>query len=133
MFLRLKGLRVIDLGILLRAFVVGTVLQIVMVVLGHFVPWVALHVFMFGGMMISATAAYLYAMDSGKGYFPGATAGAIVGGACALIGITVSVMLGETERVVIPFGTAVCVLTGTVGGLFGQMAANLRAIENRRR
>jgi len=123
---------VIDPKILLRAFIVGTVLQVIMVVLGHFVPWVVLHVFMFGGMMISATAAYLYAMDAGKGYFPGATAGAIVGGACALIGIAVSVMLGETASGLIPGATAVCVLTGAVGGLFGQMAANMRELENRR-
>jgi len=82
--------------------------------------------------MISATAAYLYAMDAGKGYFPGATAGAIVGGACALIGIAVSVMLGETASGLIPGATAVCVLTGAVGGLFGQMAANMRELENRR-
>ena len=127
-----KGFIVIDPKILLRAFIVGTVLQIIMVVLGHFVPWVVLHVFMFGGMMISATAAYLYAMHAGKGYFPGATAGAIVGGACALIGIVVSVELGETASGLIPGGTAVCVLTGAVGGLFGQMAANLRELENRR-
>ena len=123
----------IDLRILLRAFIVGTVLQVFMFVLGHFVPWVILHVFEFGGMMISATAGYLYAMDSGKGYFPGATAGAIVGGGCALIGISLSVALGDIANRVIPFGTAVCVLTGAVGGLFGQMAANWRAFENRQR
>jgi hypothetical protein len=124
---------VIDLKILLRAFIVGTVLQVAMVILGHFVPWVIIHVFEFGGMMISATAGYLYAMDSGKGYFPGATAGAIVGGACALIGIALSVALGDLAKPFIPVGTAVCVLTGAVGGLFGQMAANWRAFENRQR
>lgn len=111
----------------------GTVLQVAMVVLGHFVPWVILHVFEFGGMMISATAGYLYAMDSGKGYFPGATAGALVGGGCALAGIGLSVALGDLAKPFIPFGTAVCVLTGAVGGLFGQMAANWRAFENRQR
>jgi hypothetical protein len=128
-----KGILVIDRRILLRAFIVGTLLQVVMVVLGHFVPWVILHVFEFGGMMISATAGYLYAMDSGKGYFPGATAGAVAGGGCALIGISLSVVLGDLARPFIPFGTAVCVLTGAVGGLFGQMAANWRAFENRQR
>ena len=123
----------IDLRILVRALVVGTVLQVIMVVLAHFVPWVMIHVFEFGGMMISATAGYLYAMDSGKGYFPGATAGAIVGGGCALVGTAVSASLGDIATRVIPFGTAVCVLTGAVGGLFGQMAANWRAFENRQR
>ncbi|MBV8798391.1 MAG: hypothetical protein JO208_01060 [Alphaproteobacteria bacterium] len=123
----------IDLRILLRAFIVGAVLQVFMFLLGHFVPWVVLHVFEFGGMMISATAGYLYAMDSGKGYFPGATAGAIAGGGCALLGISLSVALGDVADRVIPFGTAVCVLTGAVGGLFGQMAVKWRAFENGQR
>jgi hypothetical protein len=124
---------VIDLRILIRAFVVGTVIWVAMVVLGPFVPWVGFRVFEFGGMMISATSGYLYAMHSGKGYFPGATAGAITGGASALIGVSVSVLMGEIVNRFIPFGTAVCVLTGAVGGLFGQMAANWRAFENRDR
>lgn len=130
---RQKGFSVIDLRILIRALVVGTLLQVIMVVLAHFIPWVMIHVFEFGGMMISATAGYLCAMDSGKGYFPGATAGAIIGGGCALVGTAVSASLGDIATRVIPFGTAVCVLTGAVGGLFGQMAANWRAFENRRR
>lgn len=121
----------IEPRILLRALIVGTVLQLLMVSLGHFFPWVIVHVFEFGGMMISATAGYLYAMDSGKGYFSGATAGAIVGGTCAFLGIALSVLLGDLANRVIPVGTAVCVLTGAVGGLFGQMAASWRAFENR--
>jgi hypothetical protein len=72
-------------------------------------------------------------MDSGKGYFPGATAGAVIGGGCALAGISLSVALGDIAKPFIPFGTAVCVLTGAVGGLFGQMAANWRAFENQQR
>ena len=121
----------IDLRILIRALIVGTVLQVGMVVLGHFNAWVREHVYQFGSMMISATAAYLYAMHAGKGYFPGATAGAIVGGLCGLAGIVVSVVLKDTPSCVIPVGTAICVLTGAVGGLFGQMAANWRAFEQR--
>jgi hypothetical protein len=124
---------VIDLRILLRAFIVGTVIWVAMVVLGPFAPWLGFRVFEFGGMMISATSGYLYAMHAGKGYFPGATAGAITGGASALIGISVSVLMGELVNRFIPFGTAVCVLTGAVGGLFGQMAAKWRAFENRDR
>jgi hypothetical protein len=128
-----KEYSVIDLRILIRALVVGTVLQVIMVSLAHFIPWVMVHVFEFAGMMISATAGYLYAMDSGKGYFPGATAGAIVGGGCALVGTVLSASLGDVASRVIPFGTAICVLTGAIGGLFGQMAANWRAYENRQR
>lgn len=124
----------IDIRILLRAFIVGTVLWVAMVALAPFVSWVGFRMFEFGGMMISATSGYLYAMHAGKGYFPGATAGAITGGASALIGISISVLMGELmNRVFIPGGTAVCVLTGAVGGLFGQMAAKWRAFEDRNR
>jgi hypothetical protein len=106
---------------------VGTVLQIAMVVIGHFVPWVALHVFMFGGMMISATVGYLYARDVGKGYGDGALGGAIAGGVCALLGIAVSVVLGDTQPAILALGTSISVLTGAIGGLFGQMSAAILA------
>ena len=123
----------IDLRILIRAFVVGTVVWVALVALGPFVPWLGFRMFEFAGMMISATSGYLYAMHAGRGYFNGATAGAITGGASALIGISVSVLMGELVNRFIPFGTAVCVLTGAVGGLFGQMAAKWRTFENRNR
>lgn len=123
----------IDVRILIRAFVVGTVIWVALVVLWPFAPWLGFRMFEFGGMMISATAGYLYAMHAGKGYFPGATAGAIAGGGSALIGISVSVLMANLGKPFIPFGTAVCVLTGAVGGLFGQMAAKWRAFENRER
>src|ERR1700733_1804956 len=112
---------------LLIATFVGTVLQVAMVLIGHFVPWVALHVFMFGGMMISATVGYLYARDVGRGYGFGAFGGAISGGICALLGIAVSVVLGDTQPFVLALGTSISVLTGAVGGVFGQMSAAILA------
>jgi hypothetical protein len=124
---------VIDVRILLRAFVVGTVIWVVLAVLIRLVPGVGFRVYEFGGMMISATSGYIYAMHAGKGYFPGATAGAITGGASALIGISILVAMGVLVNRFIPFGTAVCVLTGAVGGLFGQMAHNWREFEKRQR
>ena len=51
----------------------------------------------------------------------------------ALIGISILVAMGVLVNQFIPFGTAVCVVTGAVGGLFGQMAHNWRAFENRQR
>ena len=114
--------------ILLRAAIVGTVLQVVMVVLGHFFPWMIQNVFTFGGMMISATAGYLYSQDLDKGWSAGALGGAIVGGICAAIGFSISVLLGDTPLPVLAFATGISILTGAVGGPFGQMAANLRRL-----
>jgi hypothetical protein len=117
---------VIDARILQRATIVGTVLQVVMVVAGHFLPWVRDHAFLFGGMMISAIAGYLYAADFADGYLRGALGGAIAGGVCALIGVALSVLLGDTPVFALVLGTAISVLTGAVGGFWGQVAARMR-------
>lgn len=118
----------IDYKPLQRATLVGLVLQILMYAAGHYSDWVQIHVFGFGGMMISASAGYLYAMDRGRGYFPSATGGAIAGGICGLTGIAISVLLGDTAQTFIATGATIAVFVGAVGGLFGQMAANLRAL-----
>jgi general stress protein CsbA len=116
----------INIKVLVRATIVGIVLQLVLMGAAHFIPYVAQHIFLFGGMMISATAGYLYGMDTGKGYFTSATGGAIAGGFCALVGVGASVMLRDAAETVIPLFIAICVFTGAVGGLFGQMSANMR-------
>lgn len=118
----------IKIGPLMRAMLVGTVLQVAMYGLGHFSRWVAVNVFDFGAMMISASAGYLYAMETGNGFFSGATAGAIVGGLCGFVGIALSAALGDSFVAYIATATAIAVMIGAVGGLFGQMAAKLRAM-----
>ena len=116
----------INAPILQRATVVGTMLQLTMVVVGHYVPWVRDNVFMFGGMLISGVAGLLYARDAALGYGRGALGGAIAGGVCALIGIAVSVLLKDTPPFVLGLGTAISVLTGAVGGLWGEFGARLK-------
>ena len=115
----------IDARILQRAIIVGTVLQAAMMVLGHFFPWVRIHVFLFGGMMISATAGYLYAMDYGAGFGRGILGGAIVGGVCGLFGLTASILLGDTPVALLALWTAIFTLTGTAGGFWGEVAARM--------
>ena len=46
----------VDARIFLRAAIVGTILQLALALAGHFIPWVAVHFFMFGRMMAAATA-----------------------------------------------------------------------------
>jgi hypothetical protein len=118
----------IDAGILRRAAIAGTVLQIALSLAGYFFPWVAIHLFMFGRMMLSACAGYLYGMDYGRGYAVGALGGAIAGGVCIVPAIALSVLLGDTEAAMLAMGTGICILTGAVGGAFGQMAAFMRRI-----
>jgi hypothetical protein len=121
-----KGIPMIDAPILQRATTVGTLLQLTMIVLGHYVPWVRDNVFLFGGMLISGIAGLLYARDAALGYARGALGGAVAGGACALIGIAASVLLKDTPTFVLGLGTAISVLTGLVGGLWGELGARMR-------
>lgn len=118
--------RMLDGPALQRAILVGTLLQILTVMLSHFGHLLSVHAvgFLFAGMMISATVGYLYALDVSRGYGRGAFGGAIAGGVCAGIGIAVSVLLGDLGSMVLLLRTTISILTGAVGGLFGQMAAD---------
>jgi hypothetical protein len=98
-------------------------LQVVLAILAFFSGWIAQHALLFGAMMISATAGYLYAQDVAKGYLAGAAGGFVAGGVCGLFGAAMSVVLGNTDPGLFVEDTLVFVLTGGVGGVFGQMAA----------
>lgn len=111
-----------------NAMIVGTAMQVVLAVLAHFSFWIAQHVLLFGAMMISAVAGYLYAQDVAKGYAAGAVGGLIVGGVCGLFGAAFSVVLGDTDSSLFLQNTLIFVFTGGVGGLFGQMSAGIRAL-----
>jgi hypothetical protein len=108
------------------ATMIGTVLQIAMVLAGHFVPYIALHVFMFGGMGISLLAGFLYGRTGG-GYGGASLGGAIAGGVCALIGIAMSVVLHDTMPVILAIGTISSTVTGLIGGVLGKLTAGSAA------
>jgi hypothetical protein len=115
----------IDREALTRAMIVGTTLQIVLAVLADLSTWIAQHALLFGAMMLSAIAGYLYAQDVSKGYFAGATGGLVAGGVSGLFGVAFSIILGDTDPGLFVQNTLIFVLTGGVGGLFGQMAAQM--------
>ncbi len=114
------------------ATLIGTALQVAMVVAGHYVPYIALHVFIFGGMGISLIAGFLYARGA-DGYASGVLGGAIAGGVCALIGIAVSVLLGDTPAIILAFGTISSAVTGLIGGLLGKLMFAARTAAQIRR
>jgi hypothetical protein len=122
---------VIDIRVFIRALTVGVVLEVALMVATHFVVFIEQQGFLLGGMTISAVAGYLYAMDTGRGYFTSATMAAILGGLSALIGVGVSVALRDAPLHIVPLFTTICVVTGAVGGLFGQMSANLKKMGRR--
>ena len=116
----------VDNRALQRAILVGTFLQLVAVLTAHFSLWIETHAFLFAGMMISATMGFLYAQDVARGYARGAYGGAIAGGVCAFVGIAVSVVLGDITAWMLLVRSLISVLTGAVGGVYGQMSADWR-------
>ena len=118
----------IDGKLIQRAAITGIIVQLALVMLVHYVAWISITAAQFGTMMVAGVAGLLYARDLAKGYARGALGGAVVGGACGLIGISAANILGDVPLLELPIGAGVTTLTGAVGGLFGQMAANIRKL-----
>ena len=108
---------------LLRATLVGTVLQLAMVLSGHYNASIA-NLFAVLGMTISLVAGLLFALWA-KLPTVGASAvgGLVAGGICALVGIVVSYALGDVPAMIIAFGTVSSAVTGAVGGAVGRALA----------
>jgi heme O synthase-like polyprenyltransferase len=105
---------------LINATVIGTVLQLAMVLVGHWVPAVA-NLFAVIGILISLVAGLLYARAA-KGSWSDSTLGGVIAGAlCALIGIAVSFGLGDVEAIILVIGTLSSAVGGVIGGAVGKV------------
>ncbi len=105
---------------LINATVIGTVLQLAMVIVGHFVPAVAA-LFAPIGILLSLIAGLLYARAVKGSWSDSTLGGAIAGGVCALIGIAVSCLLGDVVPIILVIGTLSSVVGGVVGGAIGKL------------
>lgn len=101
---------------LIIASLIGTLLQLAMVITGHDVAFVKLHMFAAGGVGISLLAGVLYGRVARRPNPASAGGGSIAGGTCALIGILVSFALGDVTASVIAFGTISSAIAGAIGG-----------------
>lgn len=95
---------------------VGTVAQLAMVLSGHYVEAVAL-LFAPVGTTISLVFGAAYGLSAASGKADAAIGGAIVGGLCGLLGIIVSLLLGDVDTIVLAIGTSASTVAGLVGGL----------------
>ena len=107
---------------LVIASLVGTLLQVVMVVAGHSSPAIAA-LFAVGGMGLSLVAGVLYARlarpaTKGSAAIGGGAAGAI----CAFLGILVSHLLGDVPASLLALGTISSAFTGAIGGFIGALS-----------
>jgi len=103
------------------ASLVGTLLQVLMVVAGHSIPAIAA-LFAVGGMGLSLVAGVIYARlarpaTKGAAALGGGAAGAI----CAFLGILVSYLLGDVPASLLALGTLSSALTGAIGGFLGAL------------
>ncbi len=118
--------------ILIRAALVGAVVHIALVLVEAAIPalprFISLRSAMFGVMMISGVAGLLYARDLDGGYSAGAFGGLLAGMASAIVGLTLAAVLGTRQVFPVGLGTVVGTGIGGIGGLFGQMAANIRKL-----
>jgi hypothetical protein len=103
----------------------GAVLQVALVALGHFVPFVADNLFAIGGVAIAFAAGILYARRSGVGRRP-VVGGGAAGALSALVGIVASAILGDVPWMLLPFGLVAAFVAGLLGGTIG---ANVWAAE----
>jgi hypothetical protein len=98
------------------ATLIGVVLQVAMVVIGHSSPTVK-GLFAVGGMGFSLVAGVIYGIAAGGGTFGSlALGGAVAGGICAFVGILVSHLLGDVPPSLLLLGTVSSVITGGIGG-----------------
>ncbi len=100
---------------------IGTVLQLIMVVAGHFMAEIAE---LFGpiGVLISLLAGALLTLRAPRR--PIGTSllgGALVGGISALIGIIVSWALADVAALILLVGTISSAITGALGGFLGRL------------
>ena len=106
------------------ASLIGTLLQVVMVVAGHSMPAVAA-MFAVGGMGFSLIAGVIYARLAKPATKRGAAIGGMVAGAvCAFLGILVSYLLGDVPAQLLALGTLSSALTGGIGGLLGTVGTS---------
>ncbi len=115
---------------LVLATVVGTVLQVGMVVAGHSNTSIA-SLFAVGGMGLSLVAGLAYAIWARGERTSSITIGGLVAGAaCAFIGILVSFLLHDVPATLLVLGTVSSAVTGALGGWIGTFlfrAAVIRA------
>lgn len=105
---------------LIRATLIGTVLQLAMVIAGHFVPAIA-QLFAILGMLISLVAGLLYVRAARGGWGDSLIGGLIAGAVCAFLGILVSYLLKDVTVDILWMGTAGSAVAGLIGGAIGKL------------
>ena len=116
----------LDLKILLRAALIGIGFELALVV-GATVWPASRPGLLFACMLTAAVAGMIYGRDLARGFGSGMLGGTLVGAACGVVAVTLGHFLSLSPETYIPYGVLVLMLTGAVGGFFGELDARLRA------
>lgn len=99
---------------------IATVLQVGMVLAGHWSPAVA-GLYAIGGMGFSLIGGVIYALMAKPGWKEAIGMGALVGGLSGFFGIAVSYALGDVPASLLALGTVSSAATGYVGSAVTRM------------
>lgn len=111
----------------MKAAIVSVVLQVIMVVVGHYVPQVA-NLFPVAGTGIGGIAGLLNGIWSANASQPQAAGGgAVAGGTGGLLGTILSRVLGDVPTSTIAVGTGSTVVAGVIGSLIGKFLGSRSA------
>lgn len=101
---------------------VGAAVQLVLVLLGH---WMELLASWFGvlGPITALAIGLLFAYSSRPGFVRAAAGGALAGGLGGVAGVVLSWLLGGVTMLPVGFGAGVAATAGGLGGLLGQLVA----------
>ena len=112
---------------MVKSAIVGIVLQVIMVVVGHYVPQVA-SLFPVAGTGIGGIAGLLNGLWSASASQQAAAGGgAVAGGAGGLLGTVLSRVLGDVPTSTIAVGTGSTAVAGVIGGLIGKFLGSRSA------
>lgn len=105
------------------ASIIGTVLQLAMILAGHYNTSFA-RFFAIGGMGFSLIAGVIYTLNARPTVATDAIIGGLLAGAiCAFIGIFASHLLGDVPASLLLLGTVSSAFTGALGGWIGHLVA----------
>lgn len=113
-------------GAIFRWTAIGTVLQLAMVLIGHWVMAIA-NLFGILGTLIALVVGLLFGSGARATPASGAGGGAVVGGVSAFLGTVVSWLLGDVTPVILLVGAVSGLVAGGIGGLIGGAMSGRRA------
>ncbi|MCG6955966.1 MAG: hypothetical protein LJF04_08235 [Gemmatimonadetes bacterium] len=107
---------------MLRFVIIGIVLQLAMVVAGHFFESV-LNLSGILGTAIPFVLGIWYGFTRRPGYGRGAWGGFVIGIVGAFIGVIVAIVMKDQTWILLTFAPLSSGVTGTLGGLLGEFTA----------